>query len=418
MLPLPTRPVSMSMSMPSKLYFFRIGTTVAMNRSATALELRLIPAVAPPIDMRVVRPEALAWHISAGVATLTVLSMLFAHRTVPSERMTGKAALMTLYPCWVIRESVIGIERVAGAHRWRGGTARDAQPRRPAYGDATLAGRDSTRAFRWCDLANTPSNTVRRRGPAPGGRPRSRRSRPPPRVPCRAGPWPVPPPPRPVVPAWDLGGHAADGVGAALVAGADQEFGVGAQEGGGHGDGGPVGEDEVGAVREVLDQAEEVVPAARVEAGAVFAQLVEDLLHLERGGDRLDEDGGTDRAAGDVQQLLGEEEDVVPEAGLVPVLQLGQVEVRSTAGVELPPGAVEEVEAEVDQGGGNGPFVDDEVLLREMPAPGPDHDGGGPVGEPVLLAGLAGEVDAPVDGVDQGQLALDDVLPGGEGSIL
>ncbi|GFN01502.1 hypothetical protein Smic_00580 [Streptomyces microflavus] len=223
---------------------------------------------------------------------------------------------------------------------------------------------------------------------------------------------------RPVVPAGDLGGHAADGVGAALVAGADQEFGVGAQEGGGHGDGGPVGEDEVGAVREVLDQAEEVVPAARVEAGAVFAQLVEDLLHLERGGDRLDEDGGTDRAAGDVQQLLGEEEDVVPEAGLVPVLQLGQVEVRSTAGVELPPGAVEEVEAEVDQGGGNGPFVDDEVLLREMPAPGPDHDGGGPVGEPVLLAGLAGEVDAPVDGVDQGQLALDDVLPGGRGGVL
>lgn len=86
----------MSMSMPSKLYFFRIGTIVWTNRSATALELRSIPAAAPPIDMRVVRPEALAWHISAGVATLTVLSMPSSQRTVPSERMTGKAALMTL----------------------------------------------------------------------------------------------------------------------------------------------------------------------------------------------------------------------------------------------------------------------------------------------------------------------------------
>src|SRR5438477_13176790 len=51
MLPLSVSPVSMSMSMPSKLNCFRIGTTVAMNRSATVLELRSMPAVAPPIDM-------------------------------------------------------------------------------------------------------------------------------------------------------------------------------------------------------------------------------------------------------------------------------------------------------------------------------------------------------------------------------
>src|SRR3954464_13771112 len=55
----PVRPVSMSMSMPSKLYLFRIGTTVATNRSATADELRSMPAAAPPIDMRMVLPPAL-----------------------------------------------------------------------------------------------------------------------------------------------------------------------------------------------------------------------------------------------------------------------------------------------------------------------------------------------------------------------
>lgn len=60
MFPLPVRPVSMSMSMPSKLYFFRIGTMVSTKWSATAVELRSMPAAAPPMDIRTVWPEALA----------------------------------------------------------------------------------------------------------------------------------------------------------------------------------------------------------------------------------------------------------------------------------------------------------------------------------------------------------------------
>jgi hypothetical protein len=62
--PLPTRPVSMPMPMPmpmpSKSYFVRIGTMVATNLSATAVELRSMPAVGADdregrVD-RVVRP--------------------------------------------------------------------------------------------------------------------------------------------------------------------------------------------------------------------------------------------------------------------------------------------------------------------------------------------------------------------------
>src|SRR5207302_902141 len=96
MVPLSVSPVSMSMSMPSKLNCFRIGTTVAMNRSATVLELRSMPAVAPPIDMRIVAPFALAWHISAGVATFTVASMPSCHSTVPSDRLTGYPPLVVV----------------------------------------------------------------------------------------------------------------------------------------------------------------------------------------------------------------------------------------------------------------------------------------------------------------------------------
>lgn len=220
------------------------------------------------------------------------------------------------------------------------------------------------------------------------------------------------------VPAGDVGGHPADGLGAAPVAGANQQLGVGAHEGGGHGDLGPVGQLEVGAVAEGLDQAEEVVPAARVQSRAVLAQFVEDLLHLEGGGDRLDEDGGADGAAGDVEEFLGEEEHVVPQARLVPVLQLGQVEVRAVARVDLPLGAVEEVQAEVDEGRGQGSAVDLQVLFEEVPAARSDHDGRELLAEAVLLALRGGEVDAPFDGVEQGQLAADDVVPGGGGGVL
>src|SRR4029450_6079465 len=50
------------------------------------------------------------WHISAGVATFTPASMPSSHRTVPSDRITGNAALITLWPCARMRESVIGIQ--------------------------------------------------------------------------------------------------------------------------------------------------------------------------------------------------------------------------------------------------------------------------------------------------------------------
>lgn len=114
MAPLPVRPVSMSMSMPSKLYCLRIGTMVVTKRSATALELRSMPAAAPPIDMRTVAPAAFAAQISAAVGTLTPASMPFSHSTVPSERITGKAAISTLYPCCVMRPSLIGTQPIPG----------------------------------------------------------------------------------------------------------------------------------------------------------------------------------------------------------------------------------------------------------------------------------------------------------------
>ena len=54
-------------------------------------------------------------------------------------------------------------------------------------------------------------------------------------------------------------------------------------------------------VRPVLDEAEDVVPAAGVQPGRVLAQLVEDLVHLERRRERLDQHGRPDGAPRDAR---------------------------------------------------------------------------------------------------------------------
>src|SRR5207237_4012220 len=94
---------------------------------------------------------------------------------------------------------------------------------------------------------------------------------------------------------------------------------------------------------------EQVVPAAGVQPRRMLTQLVEDLVHLERGEDRLDEDRRTDRSARDRQRVLRKQEHVVPEPRLEVRFELRQVEVwPGTAVVQLA-GVVEEVEREVEQ---------------------------------------------------------------------
>ncbi len=147
----------------------------------------------------------------------------------------------------------------------------------------------------------------------------------------------------------DERGHAADGVGAALVARLHQQLGVGPHERARHRHVARSGRTNWRVVPELLDDREDVVPPAGVEPGGVLAQLVEDLVHLERGEDRLDEHGGPDRAAGDAERVLRGDEDVVPEPGLEVALELGQVEVGAGAAVRGRAGVVEEDQPEVEE---------------------------------------------------------------------
>jgi hypothetical protein len=106
--------------------------------------------------------------------------------------------------------------------------------------------------------------------------------------------------------------HASHGVDAATVARADEEVRVGAHEALRHADEGAVGEQAVGVGAERLDVAEDVVPAAAVEPHRVVAQLVQDLVHLERRRQRLDQHGRPDAATLDARRLLRPLEHAVP----------------------------------------------------------------------------------------------------------
>src|SRR5439155_17501648 len=123
----------------------------------------------------------------------------------------------------------------------------------------------------------------------------------------------------------------------------------------------PVGQDRRRVAAEGLDEGEDVVPAAEIEPGRVIAQLVQNLVHLQGGGQRLDKDGGPDASTRQVQFFLGVKEHVVPQTGLEMPLQLRQIEIRSGALRQETAGVVEEEQAEIEQGGRHGTIVHFEV---------------------------------------------------------
>ena len=65
---------------------------------------------------------------------------------------------------------------------------------------------------------------------------------------------------------------------APAVARLDQELDVGIHERHGHCHGRPIGQDEARVSPELLDDAEDVVPASAIQTGTVVAQLEDDLV--------------------------------------------------------------------------------------------------------------------------------------------
>src|SRR4051812_39173440 len=105
----------------------------------------------------------------------------------------------------------------------------------------------------------------------------------------------------------------------------------------------------------------------------MLAQLVQDLLHLERRPDRLDQHGRPNGAARDTDNILRPDEHVVPQPSLEMRLDLGEVKVRARATAEQLATVVQQVQPEIEQRAGDGRAVYLDVALDEMPAARP-HD--------------------------------------------
>src|SRR5271157_3662134 len=111
-------------------------------------------------------------------------------------------------------------------------------------------------------------------------------------------------------------------------------------------------------VSKLLDEAENVVPAPAIESGGMFAQLVENFVHLESRSNRFDQDSRADRALGNADVILRKHKDVVPQAGLGVGLKFRQVKVWAGSGRNLRLGVMEEEQSEIKQRTGNRRAVD------------------------------------------------------------
>src|SRR6266850_4827976 len=106
----------------------------------------------------------------------------------------------------------------------------------------------------------------------------------------------------------------------------------------------------------------------------MIAKFVEDLVHLERGQDRLDEHRGADAPVRNAEDLLRVDKDVVPEPRFQMRLHLRQVKIRPAAARDRFLRVVKKVQAEIEEACRYRLAIDDQMLLQQMPPARPDNE--------------------------------------------
>ena len=102
----------------------------------------------------------------------------------------------------------------------------------------------------------------------------------------------------------NISGHAAHGMNFPAMASLDQQLAIAAQEMSRHGYAPAVRQNIFGIVGELLDEAENIVPASGIQARRMLAQFIQDFVHLKGSQDGLNENRGFDGAARDSQRRL------------------------------------------------------------------------------------------------------------------
>ena len=185
-----------------------------------------------------------------------------------------------------------------------------------------------------------------------------------------------------------------------------------------HGDLSPIRHKELLAPGEGLDVAEEVVPAAAVQAGAVVPEFIEDFFHLESGEDVLDEHGRLDRALRDLEQLLRAHEHVIPQARFQIMLHFGQIQIDARIVHDAVMSIVEEIHREIEQAGRGGLAIHEDMFFRQVPTARADQQGCHLRVQTVLLAFRAGEFNGAAQRIAHVDLAVERAGPSGRMGVL
>lgn len=95
-------------------------------------------------------------------------------------------------------------------------------------------------------------------------------------------------------------------------------------------------------------QAEDIIPSPTVQPTRMLLQLVQNLLHLKRRGQGLNQHRPPDSPLPDAQLALREAKYVVPQSRFQVVFHLGQVEIRPRTARDEFLGVVVKVQAEIE----------------------------------------------------------------------
>lgn len=114
-------------------------------------------------------------------------------------------------------------------------------------------------------------------------------------------------------------------------------------------------------------QTEDVIPSPTVQTGGMFLQLIQNLFHLERRGQSLNQYCRPNHTLLHPQVTCRKGEGIVPKTSFEMVFHLREVKIRPrTSGDEFA-GVVEKVQTEVEEGAGHGSAVDNQTGFRKVP---------------------------------------------------
>src|SRR5216683_1041110 len=134
-----------------------------------------------------------------------------------------------------------------------------------------------------------------------------------------------------------------------------------------HGNFRAIRQNEVGAIAEFLDEAENVIPASAVEPGGVLAQFVQDFVNLKRRKNRFDQHRGANGPARNSHIVLGEIKNVVPQTRFLMALQLWQIEIGACSTRKQVFGVVEKEQAKIEQSAGDRLAIHEEMFFIQVP---------------------------------------------------